>query len=76
MNTSLHLPDDVAKRLDAYISQNKEKISRNKIIVRAIEEMLERNKPKSHWSDEVLNWKGEPGLELDRESQDWGDFSF
>lgn len=59
MNTSIHIPDDIAKRLDKYIrSNNCQENSRNAFIVRAIEQRLNEVETEENWSKDILNWQG------------------
>jgi predicted transcriptional regulator len=54
--------------------------NRNKIIVEAIEEYLDRQEQKREWSPEVQLWFTQPEVEaeldLHREDHGWGDFTF
>lgn len=80
MNTSLHLPDSLFKRLDKYMVANKErKISRNSIIVAALQEWLDREEPVAEWSEDIRYWCQQPEIEdsllLGRDDLEWGDFS-
>ncbi len=67
MNTSIHIPDEIDDRLKTYLKTHK--ISKNRLIVKAIEEFLDKQK-RSQWHEDVLNWQGVPkvgfDLELDR----------
>ncbi|MGL5944154.1 MAG: hypothetical protein ACRC2S_28055 [Waterburya sp.] len=86
MNTSIHIPEALAQRLNDYLERrnNDSNLSRNAAIVEAIRDWLDRQEPVREWSNEILNWcsqaKSEESeediFELAREEQDWGDFSF
>lgn len=71
MNTSIHIPDSLAARLQKYLEHNPGSSSRNSIIVEAIEEYLNKQENSSTWSDEFLSWQGYPGLEIDRSQENW-----
>lgn len=66
MNTSLYLPDAVAKRLDDYVKTLQSGTSKNKVIALAIEEFLDKQDIENQWSKEVLDWQGVEDFELDR----------
>ena len=66
MNTSLYLPDKVAKRLDNYIKNLQSETSKNKIIALALEQFLARKDTENQWSREVMEWQGVEGFEIDR----------
>ena len=66
MNTSLYLPDELAKRLEKYVKTLQSGSSRNKVIALAVEEFLDRQDTASQWSRDVLEWQGVAGFELDR----------
>lgn len=74
MKTSVHLPDVVAKRLEHHLCQQKS-TSKNKLIVKAITEYLDKVENKIDWSPDFLAWAdGEPeaeGLEIDRSDANW-----
>jgi len=78
MQTSVYIPDKVAKRLENFLVQVNH--NRNKIIVEAIEEYLDRQEQKREWSPEIQLWFSqldvEEELDLHREDHDWGDFTF
>jgi len=78
MQTSVYIPDKVAKRLENFLVQVNH--NRNKIIVEAIEEYLDRQEKKREWSPEIQLWFSqldvEEELDLHREDHDWGDFTF
>ncbi|MEM9271678.1 MAG: hypothetical protein AAGA80_01765 [Cyanobacteria bacterium P01_F01_bin.143] len=78
MQTSVYIPDKVAKRLENFLVQVNH--NRNKIIVEAIEEYLDRQEQKREWSPEIQLWFSQPEVEeeldLHREDHDWGDFTF
>ena len=79
MNTSIHIPDALAQRLNEHLEKlNRESnISRNAIIVEAIRDWLNKQEPVVEWSDEVKQWcsQSKNDFDLAREEQDWGDFS-
>ena len=66
MNTSLYLPDELAKRLDKYVKSIPSGTSKNKVIALALEEFLERKDLENKWSQKVMDWQGIEGFELDR----------
>lgn len=66
MNTSLYLPDELAKRLDSYVKNLQSGISKNKVIALAVEEFLNQKEIENQWSKEVMDWQGVEGFELDR----------
>lgn len=78
MQTSVYIPDKVAKRLENLLVRVNH--NRNKIIVEAIEEYLDRQEQKREWSPEIQLWFSQPEVEeeldLHREDHDWGDFTF
>jgi|GEM_PF-3315619 len=67
MNTSVHIPDDLACRLENHMSSPKCEItSRNAFIVEAIRQLLDEVENEENWSEEIMNWQGYD-LELKRE---------
>ena len=81
MNTSLHIPSDIANRLTKFLDEQEGKtLSRNKVIVEAIAEYLDRQEKKKEWSPKLLEWFSQPEIteefDLSEEDHDWGDFSF
>ena len=59
MNTSIHIPNDIAKRLDKHIqSTNCQDNSRNAFIVKAIKQRLNQVEVEGNWSQEILDWQG------------------
>ena len=59
MNTSIHIPEEIARKLDKYISSaNCEDNSRNAFIVKAIEQRLSELETEENWSSEILDWQG------------------
>ena len=66
MNTSLYLPDNLAKRLDNYLKNLQSGTSKNKVIALALEEFLDRQDTENRWSKAVMDWQGVKGFELDR----------
>ena len=84
MNTSIHIPEPLAQRLNDYLDRRdkESKQSRNAVIVEAIRDWLDKQEPVREWSQEVVEWCSQPELaigedyfELARNEQDWGDFS-
>lgn len=72
MNTSIHIPDDIAERLDKHIhSTNCQDNSRNAFIVKAIEQRLNKVEIEENWSKEILNWQG---AEIPIEREDFTGF--
>lgn len=67
MNTSLYLPDKLAKKLDDYIKNLQSGTSKNKVIALALEQFLDRQDAENKWSKEVMEWQGVAGFELDRD---------
>ena len=78
MQTSVYIPDKVAKRLEDFVGKVND--NRNKIIVEAIEEYLDRQEQKREWSPLIQSWFSQPEVEeelvLRREDHGWGDFTF
>lgn len=74
MKTSLHIPDAIAERLNKHISVG-QLTSKNKIIVDAIVEYLDKIENTVDWSPRFLAWaEGEPeeeGLDIDRSDSSW-----
>lgn len=67
MNTSVHIPDDLARRLENHVSSpNCEVASRNAFIVEAIKQLLDEVENEENWSEEIMNWQG-CDLEFQRE---------
>lgn len=70
MKTSLHLPDTVAQRLDNLVKRKSE--TKNKIIVDALIEYLDKEENVVDWSPQFLAWAELPpeeeGLEIEREA--------
>jgi predicted transcriptional regulator len=67
MNTSIHIPDDLSRRLSLYIgSSNCRDKSRNAFIIKAIEQRLNELEVEENWSKEILNWQGDD-VSLERE---------
>jgi predicted transcriptional regulator len=59
MNTSIHIPDDLSRRLSRYISSSScQDKSRNAFIIKAIEQRLNELESEENWSKEILNWQG------------------
>ena len=59
MNTSIHIPDEIARRLEKYISSNNSQDkSKNAFIVKAIEQRLDKLEIEANWSQEILDWQG------------------
>ncbi|MEN9870776.1 MAG: hypothetical protein RLZZ171_1764 [Cyanobacteriota bacterium] len=64
MNTSLHIPKKLSDRLNIFLQSRK--ISKNKLIVKAIEEYLNKQENTQYRRD-ILDWSGFPELEFDLE---------
>ena len=59
MNTSIHIPEEIARRLEKYISSNNSQDkSKNAFIVKAIEQRLNELDLEANWSQEILDWQG------------------
>ena len=69
MNTSVHLPQEISDRLNTYTKYHS--VSKNKVIVEAIERFLAEKEDQDAWHPDILNWQGikDDGfdLELDRD---------
>lgn len=78
MQTSIYIPDKVAKRLESFVERGSD--NRNKVIVEAIEEFLDRQEQKREWSPQIQLWFEQPEIEekfnLHREDHGWGEFTF
>ena len=78
MQTSVYIPDSVAQRLENFVGKGD--LSRNKIIVEAIEEYLDKQEQKQEWNPKIQLWFSQPEaeeeLDLHREDHGWGDFAF
>ena len=58
MNIFVHIPEEIARRLEKYISSNNSQDkSKNAFIVRAIEQRLNELDIEANWS-EILDWQG------------------
>ena len=67
MNTSIHIPDDLARRLENHIASAKCDVkSKNAFIVKAIRQLLDEVESEANWCEEIMNWQG-GDLELQRE---------
>ncbi|MEM8722264.1 MAG: hypothetical protein AAGE84_23710 [Cyanobacteria bacterium P01_G01_bin.39] len=67
MNTSVHIPEDLARRLENHISSPKcEVTSKNAFIVKAIAQLLDEVENEENWCQEIMAWQG-GDLELERE---------
>ena len=67
MNTSIHIPDDLARRLENHISSAKCEVkSKNAFIVQAIRELLDEVESENNWCEEIMAWQG-GNLEIERE---------
>lgn len=67
MNTSLHIPEDLARRLENHVSSsNCEVKSKNAFIVKAIRQLLDEVESEANWCEEIMAWQG-GSLELERE---------
>jgi metal-responsive CopG/Arc/MetJ family transcriptional regulator len=64
MNTSIHIPKEISDRLNTYLKHHK--ISKNKLIVKAIGDFLDKQE-QTQWHEDLLNWQGVPGVEFDLE---------
>ena len=59
MNTSIHLPDDIACRLEKYISSpNCDVKSKNAFIVKAVGRLLAEVESGENWCSEIMAWQG------------------
>ena len=65
MNTSVHIPQELSDRLNLYLKQHK--MPKNRFIVEAIAKALEEKEDKEAWHPDILNWKGVPEFELQRD---------
>ncbi|MDJ0743650.1 MAG: ribbon-helix-helix protein, CopG family [Xenococcaceae cyanobacterium MO_167.B27] len=63
MNFSIYLKDELVSKLEAIAKR--EKVSRNNLINQAVEHFIKEHEV-SHWSEEILNWKGCPEFELSK----------
>jgi predicted transcriptional regulator len=73
MNTSIHIPEDLAQRLQKFVKEESVKTSKNSVIIQAIEQFLDQQE--NSWGQEFLAWgNGEEieSLDLDREDF-WGE---
>ena len=67
MNTSVHIPDDLARRLENHVSSSNCKLaSKNAFIVEAIRQLLDEVESEENWCEEIMAWQG-VDLELERE---------
>ena len=67
MNTSIHIPDSLAHRLEKHISSSKCEVkSKNAFIVKAIEQLLDEVENEANWCEKIMAWQG-GSLELERE---------
>ncbi|MGK7894418.1 MAG: hypothetical protein AB4372_12535 [Xenococcus sp. (in: cyanobacteria)] len=66
MNTSVHIPKAISDRLNAYLKYHK--ISKNKVIVEAIDKFLAERENQDAWHPDILNWEGVPEVEFDLET--------
>ena len=67
MNTSLHIPDDLARRLENHLSSSKcEFKSKNAFIVKAVRSLLDEVENETNWCEEIMAWQG-GDLEIERE---------
>jgi hypothetical protein len=65
MNTSIHIPKDISDRLNTYLKHHK--LTKNKLIVKAIEEFLEKEEQSRGRHEDIFNWQGVPGVEFELE---------
>lgn len=67
MNTSIHLPEELALRLEAYITSAKGEVkSKNAFIVQAVQQLLDEVESKDNWCAEIMSWQG-GDLAIERE---------
>lgn len=67
MNTSIHIPNELARRLEKHVSSPKCKLaSKNAFIVEAIRQLLDEVESEENWCEEIMTWQG-GDLELERE---------
>ena len=67
MNTSIHIPDSLARRLENHILSSKCEVkSKNAFIIKAIQQLLDEVENETNWCEEIMAWQG-GGLELERE---------
>ena len=67
MNTSVHIPDDLARRLENHVSSDNCKVaSKNAFIVEAIRQLLDEVESEENWCEEIMAWQG-GDLEIERE---------
>lgn len=67
MNTSIHIPNDLARRLENHVSSpNCQLASKNAFIVEAIRQLLDEVESKENWCEEIMAWQG-VDLPLERE---------
>lgn len=77
MNSSIHIPDKLAERLAVYLEEKGKAVSKNSVIVSALEDFLDKEDETKDWSPKFKSWceekigkreKSLEGLEFDRES--------
>ncbi|MEL6579794.1 MAG: hypothetical protein AAFQ14_08580 [Cyanobacteria bacterium J06621_12] len=67
MNTSVHIPDELARRLERHVSSSDCDVgSKNAFIVKAIGQLLDEVENEENWCQEIMTWQGED-LEIKRE---------
>lgn len=67
MNSSVHIPDDLARRLENHVASSNSRVkSKNAFIVEAIRQFLDEVESDSNWCEEIMAWQG-GGLDLERE---------
>ena len=67
MNTSVHIPDDLARRLENHVSSSNCKVSsKNAFIVEAIRQLLDEVENEENWCEEIMTWQG-GDIDLERE---------
>ena len=67
MNTSVHIPDDLARRFENHISSpNCEVSSKNAFIVKVIGQLLDEVESEENWCPEIMAWQG-GNIEIERE---------
>lgn len=67
MNTSIHIPERLARRLENHISSSKCEVkSKNAFIIKAIQQLLDEVESEANWCEEIMAWQGD-SLDLERE---------
>lgn len=65
MNTSVHIPKDVSDRLSIYLKRHS--VSKNRVIVEAIDKFLGEKEIEDAWHPDILDWEGVPEVAFDLE---------